>query len=180
MPWRFSLLSVISPPCNATTPINVPCAPYGEEVIYDIMSGTMWGPHRQFNIPSRDFGKTTVGCVAAVESTIGQGSRGPQFVTCNGCNISTSQGRAMFNASFAAFLMGAAPYSYFGAGTHFHTTPSWNYAWPALTRPTGHPLGPAVKRGNVFTRSFEHVTVTMDCNVQSGTLTWHDDSISHT
>ena len=68
------------PLCNATTPMDVACAPYGEEVrhghllanvwshradgsvspqaIYDVIgSETLWAPHRQFNIPSRDFGR---------------------------------------------------------------------------------------------------------------------------
>ena len=62
---------------------SVGCIPYGEEVIYEVVNsvGPMvrkwWAPHRQFNFPSRDFGKDTAGCVAAVLTTIGQGLRGP-------------------------------------------------------------------------------------------------------
>eukprot|EP00035_Acanthoeca_spectabilis_P021986 m.441343 g.441343 ORF g.441343 m.441343 type:complete len:408 (-) comp18651_c0_seq1:87-1310(-) len=158
--------------CNETTPIHVQCAPYGEEVIYAILDGVTWAPHRQFNIPSRDFGKDSAGCVAAVTTMIGQGKQGPQFATCNACNRSSTAGWAMFNASFAAFLIAAEPGSYFGAGTHFHTDPDWNFAWPALNRPIGQPAGAAVQQGMVFTREFAHVSVTMDCETQTGTLAW--------
>jgi len=158
--------------CNDSTPLDVPCSPYGEEVIYEILGDISWGPHRQFNFPSRDFGKDTVGCVAALQTIIGQGLRGPQFETCNGCNHTDAAGQAMFNMSLAAFLVGAQPGSYFGAGVHFHADPDWSFKWPALQLPVGLPTGPARQTGVTFTRSFEHVTATVDCSSQKGTLTW--------
>ena len=63
----------------------VSCVPYGEEVIYEVINAVgprvhrWWAPHRQFNFPSRDFGKDSTGCVSAVLTTIGQGLRGPAF-----------------------------------------------------------------------------------------------------
>ena len=35
-------------------------------------------------------------------NVLGQGKRGPQMLTCNGCNHSTAEGGAMFNVSLAA------------------------------------------------------------------------------
>ena len=109
--------------CNDTTPPSTACNPYTEEVIYAVVDGAgkdvraHWAPHRQFNVPSRDFGKNASGCVALVTTTIGQGMRGPQMLTCNDCNYTTAFGRAAFNVSYAAYLMGAEEGSYFGAGT---------------------------------------------------------------
>lgn len=80
----------------------------------------------------------------------------------------------MFNISFAAFLMGAEQWSYFGAGTHFHADPDWNYDWPALRRPIGAPVGPAVQDGERFTRTFQHLIAEVDCSSQTGTLQWQD------
>lgn len=161
-----------SPLCNASSGMK-PCSPYGEEAIYDIMGDTPWAPHRQYNIPSRDFGKDSHGCASLVVTTIGQGRRGPQLATCNGCNVSTTQGHASFNVSFAAFLMGVEVGSYFGAGEHFHNDTSWDFAWPQLQRPTGKPRGPAVRTGLVFERRFEHIDARIDCTTQTGTLLWH-------
>jgi hypothetical protein len=100
------------PRCNASTPMDVACAPYGEEAIYEQFRDTLWAPHRQFNIPSRDFGKDSEGCAALARTVIGQGQRGPQMLTCNGCNQSTPEGRAMFKTTFAAYLIGAEKHSY--------------------------------------------------------------------
>eukprot|EP00729_Bicosta_minor_P017270 gene17270-33312_t len=135
-----------------------------------------WAPHRQYNLPSRDFGKNASGCVALVATTIAQGMRGPQMCTCNDCNYSTVFGRSAFNTSFAAYLMGAEEGSYFGAGAHFHENPTWTYAWLALNRPTGPPLGRAQFHPTdrtVFVRHFKHLTATINCTSQAGILDWH-------
>jgi hypothetical protein len=163
------------PSCNATTPMDVACAPYGEEVIYEQLGDALWAPHRQFNIPSRDFGKDSEGCAALARTVIAQGQRGPQMLTCNGCNQSSPEGRAMFKTTFAAYLIGAEKHSYFGAGTHFHNDSAWDYAWPDLQKPIGAPKAPATVSGNGlrFQRVFERVTAELDCASQTGTIHWH-------
>lgn len=165
------------PMCNASTPMDMACAPYTEEVIYEQLGNALWAPHRQFNIPSRDFGKSSEGCAALARTVIGQGQRGPQMLTCNGCNQSTPLGRAMFKASFAAYLIGAEKHSYFGAGTHFHNDSAWDYAWPDLQNPIGAPAAPASVSddGLRFRRVFEHVTAELDCASQRGIIRWHTD-----
>lgn len=46
--------------------------------------------------------------------------------------------------------------------------------FPQFRRPIGPPKGPAVQKGNVWTRSFEHVDVYVDTTLQSNyKLTWH-------
>ena len=81
----------------------------------------------------------------------------------------------MFAVSFAAYLIGAEPGSYYGAGVHFHNDSAWDYAWPDLQRPIGQPAGPAAVSadGLRFTRSFAHVTAVVDCVSQTGNITWH-------
>ena len=94
--------------------------------------------------------------------------------TCNGCNHTSAAGQAMFSASFAAYLMGAARGSYFGAGTHFQANADWEYDWPDLHRPLGQPKGPAVRADNTFTREFTHLTAHVDCDSQTGRLEWRN------
>ena len=37
------------------------CFPYGEEVLFELLgSSVVWMPFREYNIPSRDFGKDNV------------------------------------------------------------------------------------------------------------------------
>jgi hypothetical protein len=67
-PYRTPLKDDGNPPCNGTTPASVPCYPYPEEVLYDVINSVgkdvinQWAPFRQWNIPSRDLGKQTAGC----------------------------------------------------------------------------------------------------------------------
>lgn len=171
------------PLCNATSRPEQACYPYPEEVLYDVINSVgpnvhrQWAPFRQWNIPSRDFGKQTAGCVAAVHTAIGQGQRGSQLMCCNACNQTTTAGLAEFAVSFASFLMGANNGSYFGAGVHFHANTAWDYAWPDLQKPTGAPLGPALQAGNTFVRHFEHVTARVDCSTQTGQIQWHQQIV---
>jgi hypothetical protein len=169
------------PVCNASTPMDVACAPYGEEAIYAVIGNKVWAPHRQFNFPSRDFGKNSAGCAALARTVIGQGHRGPQMLTCNGCNQSTTEGQQMFKASFAAYLIGAERHSYFGAGMHFHNDSAWDFAWPDLQRPIGEPDGIATvsSDGLHFRRVFKHVTAELDCVNQTGMIRWHGSRSPH-
>jgi len=161
-------------PCNETTPMSVPCAPYSEDVLYEIMGEeVLWGAHRQFNVPSRDFGKDPAGCQALVQTAIEEAKRGAAFFTCNDCDNTTAAGHTAFNASFAAYLMAVEKGSYFGAGVHFHA-PLWDYQWPDLQRPLGIPKGPATRNGLLFAREFENLIVHMDCSTQTGSIEWKD------
>lgn len=72
-------------------------------------------PFRQYNIPSKDFGKDAIGCVAAIENVAIESARGPTFICCNDAN-KTADGGAGLNVSLAAYLMNANDNSYFGPG----------------------------------------------------------------
>ena len=68
---------------------TTPCLPFGEEKVFDILGGMGFIPHRQFNIPSRDFGdhahggSGAVGCVNAVLNLQKEARLGPTLITNN-------------------------------------------------------------------------------------------------
>lgn len=78
----------------------------------------------------------------------------------------------------AVFLMIAEEGAYFHWGTGPNTMPGahmdiWrNDIYPELSRPLGRPLGPAVKEGFVFTRSFEHLDIWLDVRAREAKLVW--------
>ena len=60
-----------------------------EDIIFDLMgSGAQWIPFRQYDLPSKDFGKDAAGCVAAVENVAMEvrGGEQPVFLCCNDAN----------------------------------------------------------------------------------------------
>ena len=66
------------------------CMPYGEELVFAMLGATRgFIPHRQFNIPSRDFGDHAHhgvdkdGCAAAIENLQAEASYGPTLITNN-------------------------------------------------------------------------------------------------
>jgi|EP01047_Picozoa_sp_COSAG01_P025518 hypothetical protein len=150
------------------------CMPFGEERVYEVLGSTgSFIPHRQFNIPSRDFGDAAhggsdaAGCVAAVLNLQRESQRGPALITNNdGAMYSSTSTKhpgqtidwyKAHNTSLAAFLMGMNNQSFFGSGMHWDDL-GWNTHWPAFTRRLGKPLGPAVQQGQFFfTRSFEYL-----------------------
>ena len=77
----------------------------------------------------------------------------------------------------AFYLITAEPYSYFQYQTS--TDPEMpEFCWNAkahfdeFRNPLGKPLGPPVKDGYVYTRSFEHVDVWLDVENKKSRLTW--------
>jgi hypothetical protein len=145
-----------------------------EDIIFDIMKGegneqaAAWFPFRQFNIPSKDFGKDAAGCVAAIENVkLETAGDQPSFICCNDAN-KTRDGGAGLNLSIAAYLMNANNNSYFGPGSHWSNN-GWDTVFddfPQLTRPLGAPLSATFRRDGPFkfSRSFEHLDVKLDCH----------------
>ncbi|VGO13135.1 hypothetical protein PDESU_01689 [Pontiella desulfatans] len=82
-----------------------------------------------------------------------------------------------FQYPLAFFLITAEPYSYFQYQTS--TDPEMpEFCWNAkahfdeFRNPLGKPLGPPVKDGYIYTRSFEHVDVWLDVENETSRLTW--------
>ena len=127
-------------------------------------------PFRQYNIPSKDFGKDAIGCVSAIENVAIESARGPRFICCNDAN-KTADGGAGLNVSLAAYLMNANDDSYFGPGSHW-ANDGWDgvfEAFPQLTRPLGPPKGTFRKTSEfTFYRQFEHLDVALDCHPDPG------------
>ncbi len=75
--------------------------------------------------------------------------------------------------TLAAFLIGANKYSYYACSTGWIWPDDWNVWWPEYDKPLGEPLGPAVKKDGVYTRSFKSGTnVTFDTSNNTGTIIW--------
>lgn len=85
--------------------------------LLDIMGNSEWIPFRQYNIPSKDFGKDALGCAAAIENTKIESAL-PTFICCNDANKSADGGYGL-DVSLAAYLMNANNNSYFGPGLHW-------------------------------------------------------------
>jgi hypothetical protein len=163
-----------------STSMGVNCFPYGEEVLFEIMGDTPWIPFREYNIPSRDFGKAPQpdGCAAAIVNHAMEAQRGPTL----SCNNDGSMNKTLFpspygniswfgqhEASLAAHMLGMEEGSYFGSGMHWSDV-GWHVWWPEYDKPLGRPKGPFTRNGYTFTRSFEHVDVTFDCSTLKATF----------
>jgi hypothetical protein len=78
----------------------------------------------------------------------------------------------------AVFLTIAEKGAFFHWGTGPDVLPGsrtdvWrNDIYPELSRPLGRPLAPAVREGNVFTRSFEHLDVRLNVETREAMLSW--------
>lgn len=87
---------------------------------------------------------------------------------------------ARVNYTAALFLIVAEKYSYFypvdqmGVMTRGGKQRNrlWMQTLPIFTKPLGPPKGPAVKRGYIYTREFEHCSVWLDIEKEVGKLTW--------
>lgn len=64
--------------------------------------------------------------------------------------------------SLACYLVAAQPYSYFCYSWGYRENHGSLADFPEYRMPLGKPLGDAVRNGWVYTRSFEHLTVTVD------------------
>jgi hypothetical protein len=138
-----------------------------EDIIYDIMGDARWIPFRQYNIPSKDFGKDAAGCVAAIENTAIESARGPSFICCNDANRSWDGGAGL-NASLAAYLLNANDGSYFGPGSHWANA-GWDTTYsdfPQLRKAVGTPLSRTFSREGPFkfSRKFLNLEVRLDCH----------------
>jgi len=72
------------------------------------------------------------------------------------------------------FLICAEKYSYFRAheGYEVDKKGHWMRWFPEYDRPLGKPLGPATKKGYIYTRKFEHASVTVDLTKRSANIRW--------
>ena len=59
-----------------------------------------------------------------------------------------------------------------GSGMHWSDW-GWETWWPEYDKPLGKPLGPFKREGFKFSRSFEHLDVTLDCDGFATTFDWH-------
>lgn len=166
----------LCPPGMAKTN-RTPCYPFPEDYYFDVLGSTGgFIPFRQFNIPSRDFGDAahggndTIGCAAAVENLAIEAKSGPAFATNNdgapsgGPPNSTITWHGQHLVSLAAFMLAAEEGSYFSSG-HGWTDDGNTFWWPEYDKKVGRPLGPYKREGFVFSRSFEHVDVRLDCGL---------------
>lgn len=88
--------------------------------------------------------------------------------------------QARVNYTAALFLIVAEKYSYFypvdqmGVVTRGGKQRNrlWMQTLPIFTKRLGPPQGPAVKRGYIYTREFEHCSVWLDIENEVGKLTW--------
>lgn len=176
------------PNLTPTQPAPGGCWMYGEEVLFEIMADSVWIPFREYNIPSRDFGKdnTTVqpdGCAAAVADHAIESQKMPTMA----CNNDGAPNATLFpfnytpsgktswleqhKVSLAAHLMGMERYSYFGSGMHWDD-PGWHIWWPEYNNRLGEPLTQYTRNGYAFSRSFEFLNVSLDCATLETNFTW--------
>lgn len=84
--------------------------------------------------------------------------------------------------SLAAFLIGAGVRAYYACAIGYQTDPRWPAVsdwWldvrPEYSKPLGLPLGPGVKQGTLWSRSFATGTnVTFDASSNVGAIYWSD------
>lgn len=82
----------------------------------------------------------------------------------------------------AVFLMVVEPGAYFHWGSGPSANPGktrevWrNDIYEELQRPLGKPLGPSIKDGFLYTRDFEHASVSLNLTKREGHITWNTSS----
>jgi len=78
----------------------------------------------------------------------------------------------------AVFLIAAEKYAYFsyqGSVNALDAQWKWDSSdLETLNRPLGRPLGDPVKKGYAYTRSFEHVDVSLNVETKQTHFNWHD------
>ncbi|WHT23175.1 putative glycoside hydrolase [Crossiella sp. CA-258035] len=72
----------------------------------------------------------------------------------------------------ACFLVAAGEHSYFRYGSGWQSGDGPLEPFPELERPLGPPLGPAVRDGYTYTRTFEHAHVTVDLAAVTARIDW--------
>ena len=81
--------------------------------------------------------------------------------------------RVNFPISAINFPLSAIPCPdvFFGTFRHWSDV-GWDTEWPAFKLKLGAPDGPATQAGTHFTRSFEHLTVSLNCSSMDTTFDW--------
>ena len=87
---------------------------------------------------------------------------------------SDEEAAARLSYPLAIFLIAAEKYSYFRVheGYSADGNTSWMRWFPEYDKPLGPPSGPAVCKGLVYTRKFEHADVYLDIGERRGKVTW--------
>ena len=84
--------------------------------------------------------------------------------------------RERFLYALALFLICAEEHSYFmakdGYGVDSGKREFWMDSIPEYAYPLGAPKGPAVKKGSVYRREFEHAKVVVDIGRETGNIVW--------
>ena len=70
-------------------------------------------------------------------------------------------------------MLGMEAGSYFGSGLHWDDI-GWHTWWPEYDRPLGKPFGGYRRSGYIFTRSFQHVDVSANCQTLKATFNWRE------
>ena len=75
--------------------------------------------------------------------------------------------------TLAAFLIGMNKYSYYACSTGWIWPDSWDKWYPEYDKPLGEPLGAAVNKNGIYSRSFKSGTnVTFDTSTNTGKIEW--------
>ncbi len=87
---------------------------------------------------------------------------------------SDEQTRAALAYPLAIFLIVAEKYSYFRVheGYSANEDDRWTRWFPEYDKPLGPPSGPAVRKGLLYTRKFQHADVYLDIGEREGKITW--------
>lgn len=97
----------------------------------------------------------------------------------NGHIILSESLQKRMDFSLAMFLICAEEYSYFLLHDGYNVNPGvsklWMKRFAEYDKPLGPPQGPAVKTGYVYTREFEHASVSLDLTQQKASIIWDSD-----
>ena len=81
--------------------------------------------------------------------------------------------------SLAVFLICAEKYSYFlahdGYSVNGNDSAVWLKDFPEYDKPLGKPLGPALQKGYIYTREFEHASVWLDIGNETARIEWNSE-----
>ncbi len=82
------------------------------------------------------------------------------------------EARQNITFSLACYLVAAERYSYFCYSWGYRENNGSFVDYPEFSKPLGAPKAPAVKTGNVYTRSFAHAEVRVDIAKRAATIQW--------
>jgi len=92
----------------------------------------------------------------------------------HGSAKSDEEAQKAFNYQLAIFLVSAGEYSYFRPheGYAADRNNKWMRWFAEYDKPLGAPLGPAIKDGYTYTRSFKHAKVKLDIKNRTADIQW--------